>query len=97
MALWPFEIENYEKNGFLAISTKWCILGQKVISVGPPVLSTLGGVTEATFSRKMHGFREIAKMFFHVLNHSRPKWGVNPNLRVLRQDAYPLKALSMGY
>ena len=30
-------------------------------------------------------------------DHSRPKWGVNPNLRVLGQDAYPLKALPMGY
>ena len=29
--------------------------------------------------------------------HSRPKWGVNPNFRVLGQDAYPLKALSMVY
>ena len=25
-----------------------------------------------------------------VIEHSRPKWGVNPNLRILGQDAYPI-------
>ena len=38
-----------------------------------------------------------SKVAIKLGGHSRPKWGVNPNLSVLGQDAYPLKALSMGH